>query len=75
MQWGEREEEGEGEDGEEREEEAEEGEGGEEEVGGGGWRGGGDRGLAVANFSCLRLFMVSGYRGNSNHDYMCAHVS
>lgn len=36
---------------------------------------GGDRGLAVVDFSHLHLFVVSGYRGDKNHDYVCAHVS
>ena len=62
MQWGER-----------REGDEDEGEVGEGERRGGG--DGEDRGLAVVDFSRLHLFMVSGYRGNKNHDYVCAHVS
>ena len=58
-----------------------ESEGGEEGEGGrGGVREGetgrrGDRGLAVVDLSTLHFYIVSGYRGNRNHDYVCAYVS
>ena len=54
---------------------------GEEEEGEGGGGGemkegrGRDWGLAVVDFSHLHLFVVSQYRGDRNHDYVCAYVS
>ena len=35
----------------------------------------GDRGLAVVEISTLHFYLVSGYRGNLSHDYVCAYVS
>ena len=51
--------------------------GGESEGGGGrGEMGGGeDQGLAVVELSTLHFFLVSGYCGDQNHDYVCAYVS
>lgn len=34
-----------------------------------------DHGLAVIELSTLHFYVVSGYRGNRNHDYVCACVS
>ena len=34
-----------------------------------------DRGLAVVEISTLHFYLVSGYRGNLSHDYVCAYVS
>lgn len=34
-----------------------------------------DHGLAVVELSTLHFYLVSGYRGNQNHDYVCAYVS
>lgn len=36
---------------------------------------GDDHGLAVIELSTLHFYVVSGYRGNKNHDYVCAYVS
>lgn len=34
-----------------------------------------DRGLAVVELSTLHFYLVSGYHGDCNHDYVCAYVS
>ena len=34
-----------------------------------------DHGLAVVELSTLHFYLVSGYRGDQNHDYICASVS
>ena len=33
-----------------------------------------DCGLAVVEISSLHFYLVSGYHGDPNHDYICAHV-
>ena len=34
-----------------------------------------DHGLAVIELCTLHFYLVSGYRGDRNHDYVCAYVS